>query len=153
GDLYVRPKLAELNNFRDPLAPPVKAAIKNLTTPVTLVPMRRMDLRVNDHEHIFEAMDYAAYTTRSRFIWMGGDRQRIEADLIAGQGVAVSEVFANSTGLRPGDRYRVRIRDQELDQPILGVFRDYRTQGGAVYYSLDHYRQSFDDDDWNAVQI
>jgi putative ABC transport system permease protein len=67
--------------------------------------------------------------------------------------VAVSEVFANSTGLRPGDRYRVRIRDRVLDQPILGVFRDYRTQGGAVYYSRDHYRQRFDDDDWNAVQI
>jgi len=115
--------------------------------------MHRLELRVNGHQHLFEAMDYAAYARRSRFIWMGGDTQRIEADLIAGRGVAISEVFANNTGLKPGDRYRVQIGRHLLDEPILGIFRDYRTRGGAVYYSLSHFQQRFEDVSWSGVQI
>ncbi|RJQ65882.1 MAG: FtsX-like permease family protein [Desulfobacteraceae bacterium] len=153
GDLYIRPKLAELNHFRDPLPASVQGALQDLKAPVDLVPMRRMELSLGGHAHVFEAMDYAAYRSRNRFIWLGGDPRRIEADLIAGRGVAVSEVFANSTGLAPGDRYQVHIRGHELDEPILGVFRDFRTQGGAVYYSLAHYRQRFGDESLSAVQI
>jgi putative ABC transport system permease protein len=153
GDIYVRPKLAELNRFRDPLPPRVVSAVQALPAPVALVPMRRLELGVNGHQHLFEAMDYAAYARRSRFIWMGGDTQQIEADLIAGKGVAVSEVFANSTGLNTGDRYRVQIGAQLMDEPILGVFRDYRTRGGAVYYSLTRYQHRFGDGSWSAVQI
>jgi putative ABC transport system permease protein len=153
GDLYIRPKLADLNLFRDPLTPEVKWTIQNLKTPMVLVPVRRLELRINGHPHAFEAMDYAAYAQRNRFIWMNGDKQEIEAALIAGKGVVVSEVFANSTGLGPGDRYRVRIGGRVLDQPILGVFRDYRTRGGAAYYSLAQYQQQFDDSTWSAVQI
>ena len=153
GDLYIRPKLAELNRFSDPLTPRVQEAIQNLKTPMVLVPIRRLDLRINGHSHVFEAMDYAAYARRNRFIWINGDKQEIEAGLIAGKGVVVSEVFSNSTGLRPGDRYRVRIGAQVFDEPILGEFRDYRTQGGAVYYSLARYQKQFNDSAWNAVQI
>ena len=153
GDIYIRPKLAELNRFRDPLPSRVVAAIQSLPVPVELVPMQRLELDLEGHRHLFEAMDYEAYARRSRFIWMGGDAGRIEADLIAGKGAVVSEVFANSTGLNAGDRYRVQVGEQVLDVPILGVFRDYRTRGGAVYYSLTHYRQRFGDDAWSGVQI
>jgi putative ABC transport system permease protein len=153
GDLYIRPKLAELNRFRDPLPPRVVDAVRTLPMPVERVPMRRLELSVKGHQHLFEAMDYDAYARRSRFIWMGGDSRQIEADLVAGNGVAVSEVFANSTGLQRGDRYRVQIGGQVLDEPILGVFRDYRTRGGAVYYSLQHYRQRFEDASWSGVQV
>jgi hypothetical protein len=45
GDIYVRPKLAELNRFRDPLPPRVVAAVQALPAPVELVPMRRLELR------------------------------------------------------------------------------------------------------------
>ena len=153
GDLYIRPKLSELNRFRDPLPPRVVAAVDRLQIPVERVPMRRLELRVNGHQHLFEAMNYAAYARRSHFIWMDGDPRQIEADLIAGKGVAVSEVFANSTGLGPGDRYRTQIGNRLLDEVILGVFRDYRTRGGAVYYSLRHYQKRFGDLSWSGVQI
>lgn len=76
GDIYVRPKLAELNRFRDPLPPRVVAAVQTLPVPVELVPMHRLELSVNDHQHLFEAMDYAAYARRSRFIWMEGQALR-----------------------------------------------------------------------------
>ena len=153
GDLYIRPKLAELNRFRDPLPARAVATIQALPMPVRLVPIRRMELRVNGHTHIFEAMDYDRYAQRSGFVWMGGNTERIEADLIAGNGVVVSEVFANITGLKPGDRYRVQIGSQLLDEPILGVFRDYRTRGGAVYYSLTRYQKRFSDQEWSGVQV
>ncbi len=153
GDIYIRPKLAELNRFRDPLPPRVVAAVQTLPVPVELVPMHRLELQVKGHQHLFEAMDYDAYARRSRFIWMGGDIQQIEADLIAGRGVAISEVFANNTGLKAGDRYRVQIGRHLFDERILGVFRDYRTRGGAVYYSLTHYQQRFDDPTWSGVQV
>lgn len=153
GDLYIRPKFAELNRFRDPLPPHVKAAVRSLPYDVQLVPMHRLELHVNGHAHMFEAMDYADYARHSRFIWMTGYARQIEAGLIAGKGVAVSEVFANNTGLGPGDRYRVQIGGQFLDAPILGIFRDYRTRGGAVYYSLTHFQKRFANASWNAVQV
>jgi putative ABC transport system permease protein len=153
GDLYVRPRLAELNRFRDPLPPKVVAALKALPDAVELSPMRRLALNVHGHQHIFEAMDYAGHARRSRLIWMAGAVPRIEADLMGGRGVAVSEVFANQTGLGLGDRYRVQIGEHLLDEPIIGVFRDYRTRGGAVHYSLTHYQQRFGDTAWSGVQI
>ncbi len=153
GDLYVRTKLSELNQFRDPLPPSVKTAVLNLEGVAEHVPMRRLTLHIDGRPHLFEAMNYATYARRSAFIWMGGNPSRIEADLIAGKGVVVSEVFANTTGLGLGDRYRVAISDRSLDLPILGVFRDYRTRGGAVYYSLAHYQQQFGDEAWSGVQV
>jgi putative ABC transport system permease protein len=153
GDLYVQPRMAGLNQFRDPLAPHVKEAIEKLDAPLDLVPLRILELRIDGRSHLFEAMDYAAYARRSSFIWMQSQPHRIEADLIAGKGVVVSEVFANRMGLSSGDRYRVNIGGRVLDEPILGVFRDYRTQGGVAYYSLQHYQQRFGDDAWSAVQI
>ncbi len=153
GDLYIQPKLADLNQFRDPLPPLVQREIESLTLPMQQVPIRIFHLDINGQPHIFEAMDYAAYARRSRFIWMAGDPDRIEADLIAGKGVVVSEVFANRIGLGQGDRYRARLGGQVLDEAILGVFRDYRTQGGVVYYSLPHYQKRFRDTAWSAVQL
>lgn len=153
GDLYIRPKLAELNRFRDPLPPSVANTLKKMPDSIQTIPMHRLELRMNGHQHLFEAMDYHAYAKRSRFVWMGGDIRQIEADLSAGKGVVVSEVFANNTGLNAGDRYRVRIRDQLLDEPIVGVFRDYRTRGGTVYYSLARYQQRFKDPTWSGVQV
>ncbi|MDJ0783339.1 MAG: ABC transporter permease [Desulfosarcinaceae bacterium] len=153
GDLYVRPKLAELNRFRDPLPPQVVAKLISVTDLVDLVPMRRLELDLKGHTHLFEAMDYADYTVRNRFIWLDGDPSRIAKAFQRGQGVVVSEVFANRTGLGVGDPYRIQIGDQQLDEPILGIFRDYRTRGGAVYYALTRYQERFDDVSWSGVQI
>ena len=153
GDLYIRPKLDELNRHRNPLSDQAVAMIQSLKGPVTLSPMHRMELSVAGHRHLFEALDHAAYLKRNRYVWMGGEASRIEADLIAGRGVAVSEVFANQTGLKPGDRYRVKIAGQVLNEPILGIFRDYRTRGGIVVYALSPYQERFQDHSWSGVQI
>ena len=153
GDLYIRPKLDALNHHRNRLPQKAVDAVLGLSGPVARSPMRRMELHVAGHLHLFEAIDHAAYTRRNHYIWMGGDIPQIKADLIAGKGVAVSEVFSNQTGLTPGDRYAVTIAGKRLDLPILGVFRDYRTQGGIVVYSLSHYQQRFGDESWSGVQV
>ena len=153
GDLYILPKLDELNHHRNPLSNPTVAALKSLSGPVMLTPMRRIELRVAGHRHLFEAIDYTTFLQKNSNIWMGGDSARIETDLIGGKGVAVSEVFSNQTGLGTGDRYQVNLAGKRLDVPILGVFRDYRTRGGFVIYSLRHYQEQFDDQSWSGVQI
>ena len=153
GDLYIRPRLDALNHHRNLLPQKAVDAVQELSGSVARSPMRRMELRVGGHLHLFEAIDHAAYTRRNHYIWMGGDITQIKADLTAGKGVVVSEVFSNQTGLTPKDRYVVTIAGKQLDVPILGVFRDYRTQGGIVVYSLSHYQQRFGDYSWSGVQV
>jgi putative ABC transport system permease protein len=153
GDLYVRPKMAELNRWRDPLPPAVTAALKQLEPPAYLVPIRRFELRAGTFGYSYEAIDYAAYERLSRFVWMGREPERIRSGFLAGSGVVVSQVFANRTGLRPGDTLQARIGDRVMQRPILGVFRDYRTQGGVVYDLLDVYQQQSGDRAWSAVQV
>ncbi len=153
GDLYLRPKMAELNRWRDPLPPRITRALKQLDPPAFLVPIRRFELQFDSFGYSFEAIDYAAYERLSRFIWMGGDPQQVRSDFLAGKGVVVSQVFANRTGLQPGDTFLARIGGRILKRPVVGVFRDYRTHGGVVYDLLSIYQRQFDDPAWSAVQI
>jgi putative ABC transport system permease protein len=67
--------------------------------------------------------------------------------------VLVSEVFANRTGLAAGERYRAQIRSKRIDLPILGVVRDYRTRGGVVFYSFDHFNRQFEAPAFNGARI
>jgi putative ABC transport system permease protein len=70
-----------------------------------------------------------------------------------GEGVLVSEVFANRTGLGAGKIFQASIRGTWFELPIVGVVRDYRTQGGVVYYSLDHYQEKTGDLNWGGIRI
>ena len=62
-------------------------------------------------------------------------------------------MFANRSGLRPGDRYRARIGSAVIDLPVLGVFRDYRTNGGAVYMDLKAYQTLTGNTAWGGVRF
>jgi putative ABC transport system permease protein len=67
--------------------------------------------------------------------------------------VVVSEVFANRTGLRIGDRFALPIEGWLPELPILGIVRDYRSSGGVVFYSLPHYQERTGDDLWHRVRL
>jgi putative ABC transport system permease protein len=84
---------------------------------------------------------------------MKGQPDKIRARLIKGEGVVISEVFSNRTGLTSGDLFRARIEDSLVELPILGVVRDYRTRGGVVFYSLPHFKQRCHDPGWGAVRF
>ncbi len=70
-----------------------------------------------------------------------------------GKGVVISEVFSNRTGLTIDDRFRARIESSLVELPVLGIIRDYRTQGGVVFYSLSQFKTRYHDIQWGGFRI
>ncbi len=153
GDLFVAPRLADLNRFRDPLSPAAVAAIRELRTPADPVPNRRFFLNAGQVPYQLEGIDLAAFFRHGALFFAVGDPRRILPALTAGQGVVVSEVFANRTGLAIGDRFRARVDTAAIDLPILGIIRDYRTQGGVVFCDLGVLERLLPGVRWGAVRF
>ncbi|NTU49276.1 MAG: FtsX-like permease family protein, partial [Syntrophobacteraceae bacterium] len=124
-----------------------------LETPVTLMPYRRIFLHYGKNLYQFEAIDFDVFMDHARFLFIDGNPERIRAPLMRGEGVLISEVFANQTGLEVGEHFQARILGFPLDMAVLGIFRDYRTQGGVVYYSLPRFRELTGDGSWGGVRI
>jgi putative ABC transport system permease protein len=154
GDLFVTTRLGSINRFRDPLSPAVVDGLKGLSAPVDLVPNRRFVLTYgNRFEYELDAMEVEVFLRHGRFVWVEGDRDRVVPKLIAGEGVIVSEVFANRTGLKRGDLYQSQVLNTLVKLPILGVVRDYRTSGGVVFCHLPAFRERFFDPGWSGVRL
>ncbi len=153
GDLFITTKMGELNRFRYPVAPQIVAEIKQLKTPVDLVPNRRFYLTYAKFPYEFEVLDMSVFLRHGSFVWMEGDAQTLRPALEQGDGVIVSEVFSNRTGLRRGDMFRARIEKSLLELPILGIVRDYRTQGGVVFYSMPAFVTRYHDCGWGGARM
>jgi putative ABC transport system permease protein len=72
---------------------------------------------------------------------------------LRGDGVVVSEVFANRTGIGYGGRFEAVVDGVELSAPVLGVVRDYRTRGGVVFASLQGFGPAFGGLPWGGVRF
>jgi putative ABC transport system permease protein len=70
-----------------------------------------------------------------------------------GEGVLVSEVFSNRTGLTVGDMFKAQIEASHVDLPVLGIVRDYRTQGGVVFFSLPHFNTRYHQTYWGGLRF
>jgi len=154
GDLFVTTRLGSINRFRDPLPAKVVSGLQQLEDPVDLVPNRRFVL-THAAQFVYEldAMDIATFLHHGGFVWVAGDPGRVQPQLIAGEGVIVSEVFSNRSGLTVGDLYRAQIESVTVELPILGIVRDYRTNGGVVFYHLPAFRLRFFDPGWSGVRL
>jgi putative ABC transport system permease protein len=152
GDFYLRPKMAGLNQYRDPLPQSVVNALKGLEG-VELLPYRHLDLRHGKVFFEFEALRLRTLLHQAQFLMIRGDLSKIRLPLLSGQGALVSEVFENQTGLSAGDRLVIHLGKATLDLPILGVFRDYRTRGGIVYMDLGKYEEITGDPEWSGVRF
>jgi putative ABC transport system permease protein len=152
GDLFVTTRMAETNRTWDPMPKGVEAYLKGIDN-VDLVPNRRFTLRYGDVPFILEAMDFATFDRYGTFFWLEGSARELTARLDAGEGVIVSEVFANRTGLTVGDRFRTQVLGLALDWPIVGIVRDYRTRGGVVFCSLEALRRQYGPMAWGGVRI
>jgi putative ABC transport system permease protein len=154
GDLFVTTRLGSINRFRDPLPAKVVSGLKQLDAPVDLVPNRRFIL-THAAQFVYEldAMDIATFLHHGGFVWVAGDPARVQPELIAGEGVIVSEVFSNRSGLTVGDLFRAQIENATVELPILGIVRDYRTNGGVVFYHLPAFRQRFFDPGWSGARL
>ena len=152
GDLFVTTRMAELNRVWEPFPEDVRDYLQALDA-VDLAPDRRFALSYDGFPFLLEAMDFAAFDRYGSFFWLEGDSRQLMGPLDAGDGVIVSEVFANRTGLTVGDRFRFQLRGLSLDWPILGTVRDYRTRGGVVFCSLADLQRRSGGLAWGGVRL
>jgi len=153
GDLYLRPKMAAANQYRDVLPPEVVSALKGLQTTMDIIPYRRMVLHYGRTSYQFEVLDFDSFMKHAQMLFVEGDAQLVLPQLEEGKGVIVSEVFANQTGIGIGKRFEAQIGQTRLDLPVLGIIRDYRTQGGVVYYSMKQFQELSGDTAWSGVRF
>jgi putative ABC transport system permease protein len=152
GDFFLRPKMAGINLYQDPLPPKAVEGLKQIKS-AEIMPYRHIELRLGKVPFEFEAVPFETLLRHGRFLLLHGDMARIKADLVEGKGVLVSEVFTNQTGLGLGQRFKIHLGTAGLDLPILGVFRDYRTRGGVVYADLSHFQSVTGDTEWNGARF
>jgi putative ABC transport system permease protein len=152
-DFYVRPSMAGLNQYRDSLPKDVVLSLKEMRNDVKSLPYRRINLTFGKVPYQLETFDFDIFSRFGKLILLEGDQSLIKSQLLAGEGVLISEVFKNKTGLGVGDRFQTGIGGTVLDEAILGVFRDYRTHGGIVYIHLPRFQELTGDDDWSGVQF
>ncbi|HEX9909722.1 MAG TPA: ABC transporter permease, partial [Desulfatiglandales bacterium] len=152
GDFFLRPKTAGINLYQDPLPPKAVEALRQIKG-VEIMPYRHLELRLEKVPFEFEAVPFDSLLRHGRFLLLHGDMGKIRADLVEGNGVLVSEVFMNQTGLGPGQRFKVELGAVSLDLPILGVFRDYRTRGGIVYAELSRFQKLTGDVGWSGARF
>lgn len=153
GDLFVTTKMGQVNRFQFPIPEEIVANLSGLHTYADLVPSRRYPLTYGDFPYEFEAMGMERFLKHGGFVWLKGDPAEVKPRLVAGEGLLISEVFANRTGLGPGDMFRAWIEGSRVELPVAGVIRDYRTDGGVVFYSWDHFKERFHDPQWSGVRF
>ena len=153
GDLFLTTKMGEINQFRYPISEEVIKGLESYKDRVDIVANRRFFLTYGDFPYEFEVLDMQGFMQYASFFWLKGDPQKIRPALKRGEGVIISEVFSNRTGLTIGDWFRAQIEGSKVELPILGIVRDYRTQGGVVFYSLSHFKERYHDPHWGAVRF
>jgi putative ABC transport system permease protein len=153
GDLFFTTKLNEINQFRHPVPPEVTAWFQSLGEDVEVVPNRRFFLRYENYPYQFEVLDLDVFLKFADFFWFEGQPQIVRSRLKNGDGVIISEVFSNRTGLNIGDIFRARVETSLVELPVLGIVRDYRTQGGVVFYSIQQFKDRYHDPRWGGARI
>ena len=153
GDLFLTSKMGEINRFRYPIPQQVIDNLQDYKSEVDILPNRRMFLTYGKFPYEFELLDMQGFMQYASFFWLKGDPQKIRPMLKRGEGVIVSEVFSNRTGLGVGDDFKTQIEESYVELPILGIVRDYRTQGGVVFYSMPHFDVRYHPTCWGGLRF
>jgi len=153
GDLFVRAQMAGMNRYRDPLPQKVVDAFRKIETDAELMPYQRLYLEYQGVPYQLEAMALEVLFRHGGFMLVDKQVAEVRDGLLAGEGVLVSEVFSNRTGLGEGDIFRVRLGGEELKWPVLGIARDYRTRGGAVFMDFGYFRKVTGSREWGGVRF
>ncbi|MBW1960143.1 MAG: FtsX-like permease family protein [Deltaproteobacteria bacterium] len=153
GDLFLTPKLNEANQFRLLIDQRIVDGLQNLDKHLDVVTNRRFFLIREGIPYEFEVLDMEVFFRHGDYFWMKGDPDRVRPMVEQGEGVLVSEVFSNRTGLTIGDFFQEQIEDSFVKLPILGIVRDYRTQGGVVFYSKPHFKNRYHHPGSSGVRV
>ena len=153
GDLFVSAKMAPIHQFRYPIPDEALQTIDTYAADIDIVANKRYFLTYNGFPYELEMLDLAGFERYGSFMWMAGDTPENRTKLRQGKGVVVSEVFANRNGLGIGDTYRAQIERSKVSLPIVGIVRDYRTEGGVVFYSLPEFDRRYHPIPWTGLRI
>lgn len=153
GDLFVTTKMGEVNQFRYPVSQEVVDGLRDYEAQVDIVPNRRFSLTYADHPYEFEVLDLKKFFQYADLFWMKGDSDQIKERMIRGEGVVISEVFSNLSDLSVDDIFQARLENSLVRLPVLGIVRDYRTQGGVVFYSMQAFQQRYYDPQWGGFRV
>jgi putative ABC transport system permease protein len=153
GDLFVSARMAPVHQFKYPIPKKALQTIQAYASDVDIIPNKSFFLTYNNLPYEFEMLDLGGFERSGSFVWLEGDSPANRLMLQQGQGVVVSEVFANRNGLSLGDTYHAQIEQSFVSLPIVGIVRDYRTQGGVVFYSLNHFSKNYHDIAWSGLRI
>jgi putative ABC transport system permease protein len=153
GDLFITTKMGQVNRFRFPIPETIVTDLKRMDSGADYVQSRRYQMNAGNFPYEFEAMGMEAFLRHGGFVWLQGDPQKTRKMLVDGEGVLISEVFATRTGLGIGDIFRTQIEGSLIELPVVGIIRDYRTDGGVVFYSWEHFKERFHDPQWSGVRF
>ena len=153
GDLFVTTKMGQVNRFRFPIPETIVAELKQMDAGADYVQSRRYQMNYGDFPYEFEVMGMETFLSHGGFVWLQGDLAQTRPLLVRGEGLLISEVFAARTGLRVGDVFRAQIEGSRIELPVVGVVRDYRTDGGVVFYSWTHFKERYHDPQWSGVRF
>ena len=153
GDLFISAKMAPVHRFRYPIPEEALQTIQSYASDIDIIPNKSYFLSYNKLPYEFEMLDMASFERSGSFLWLEGNTPENRLKLRQGLGVAVSEVFANRNGLSLGDTYKAQIEQSFVSLPIIGIVRDYRTQGGVVFYSLNHFSKNYHEISWSGLRI
>ena len=79
------------------------------------------------------------------FSFVDGRAEPIMASFRAGEGVLVSEPYANRRNVGVGDHVRLAAQDEAVELPIVGVFYDYGSEQGTVMMARSLYDSVYED--------
>jgi putative ABC transport system permease protein len=97
--------------------------------------------------------DLRVHAERSRYLLTAGDAVPILKQAAAGEGVLVSEVFARTFGMAPGETLKLATPAGERGFHILGVFYDYATDGGKIVMDRHLYQRLWEDETVTVLPI
>lgn len=152
GDLFLRPMLADLNGYRDPLPTDVVRYLSELSD-ADVVAYRRIAMTYAGVECALEGIDLSRLRRHGGFLFRKGDAEAAYQAMASGEGVIVSEVFSSRTGLRIGDRFRTTVHGSPMDFAVVGIYRDYRTQGAVIYMDAGVLRDRTGDRSWSGARV
>ena len=152
GDLFVRPMMADLNGYRDPLPAHLVHFLQNIPE-ADVVAYRRIPVTHRGVDCALEGIDLDGLLHHGGFLFLKGNPQHAYEAIKAGKSVMVSEVFSRRTGLRVGDGMALSVHGVPLEFSVAGVYRDYRTQTPVIYMDLKVLQERTKDRAWSGVRL
>jgi putative ABC transport system permease protein len=145
ADLYLSPA-ARLTGQHGWLPPELVEALRGFPGVAAMDRVLEMRIQIDSTPAILDVSDLEVRERLSRIMYReGSSPELLRRSRELGQ-VSVSEVLANRLGLREGDVLELPTPSGRVRFPIVGVFYDYRTEGGMVLMDRGTFRRFWPDD-------